>query len=62
MKVYHNGAAMTSSVIDAMLILTRMTEYTKLLTMPLLLPMRLQLKGNNCNIDRLDIVSIIVIF
>ena len=27
MKVYHDGAAMTSSVIDAMLILTRMLEY-----------------------------------
>ena len=27
MKVYHDGAAMTSSVIDAMLILTHMLEY-----------------------------------
>ena len=27
MKEYHNGAAMTSSVIDAMLILMRMLEY-----------------------------------
>ena len=27
MKVYHDGAAMTSSVIDAMLILTHMPEY-----------------------------------
>ena len=27
MKVYHDGAAMTSPVTDAMLILTRMLEY-----------------------------------
>ena len=27
MKIYHNGAVITSSVIDAMLILTRMPEY-----------------------------------
>ena len=27
MKVYHDGAAITSSVINAMLILTRMPEY-----------------------------------
>ena len=27
MKVYHNGAAITSSVIDSMLILTQISEY-----------------------------------
>ena len=48
MTVYHDGAAMTSYVTDAILILTRTPEYYQMLITPLLLSM--QLKGSDCSV------------
>ena len=48
-KVHHDGAAMTPSAVDAILILTRMPEYY--LTPPLLLPMQLNHRAT-ASVDR----------